>query len=463
MELNKIYNGDCLEMMKKLPDNSIDLIFTDPPYALGSEVIIKPDGKPDYKKAKDFMNKWEMPSGEFWEDWFKQANRILKYGGHCLMFGIDRQNMMFKYYSTLAGFTSKQSIYWYFISCFPKSADLSKKIDKNMGAERKVIGKKEPFGREGRSYGVYSAKSFARITQGINEEVKQNNFKDVTMPATEIALKYNGYKYSVAPLKQTCEEIMVFQKAYKTGSCLHDILAMEKGDESITCGALNIDSNRIPTNDNLAKEWEIKQSKSMVNGTNAFNSGLKDIDLISYQKNERFPSQTFIDDDIAEKLNLQSGIKKSNSEGSSKIHHKCNYEKEDFDLFVYCPKVSNKERNMGCEDLEKKHRANLEGSNVDSEIELDDVSERFRTSPAQNNHPTVKPIKLLKHILSLFKTPNKQIVFDPFMGSGSICMVCKELDIDFLGIELNPDYFEIAKERIKNYIYKSDNSQLKLF
>ena len=52
-----IKQGDCLELMKKLPDNSIDLIFTDGPYALGSEVIIKPDGKPDYKKAVDFMNK----------------------------------------------------------------------------------------------------------------------------------------------------------------------------------------------------------------------------------------------------------------------------------------------------------------------------------------------------------------------------------------------------------------------
>jgi site-specific DNA-methyltransferase (adenine-specific) len=56
MNIN-LQQGDCLELMKKLESNSIDLIFTDPPYALGSEIIIRKNGKPDYKKAIDFMNK----------------------------------------------------------------------------------------------------------------------------------------------------------------------------------------------------------------------------------------------------------------------------------------------------------------------------------------------------------------------------------------------------------------------
>lgn len=88
MNIN-IQNGDCLELMKNIPDESVDLIFCDPPYALGSEVIIKPDGKPEYKKAVDFMNKWDQPDGTFWEEWFIEAKRVLKHGGHCLMFGMD--------------------------------------------------------------------------------------------------------------------------------------------------------------------------------------------------------------------------------------------------------------------------------------------------------------------------------------------------------------------------------------
>ena len=129
----KLENADCLEVMKTMADNSVDFIFTDPPYALGSEVIIRPDGKPDYKKAVDFMAKWKMPNGDFWNEWYFEANRILKYGGHCLMFGIDRQTFLFQYYAVFNNFLQKQSAYWYFISSFPKSTDLSKMLDKHFG------------------------------------------------------------------------------------------------------------------------------------------------------------------------------------------------------------------------------------------------------------------------------------------------------------------------------------------
>ena len=78
------------------------------------------------------MNKWEMPTGEFWEKWFKEAYRTLKYG-FLIMYGMDRQTLLFKYYASLSGFQEQQSIYWYFISTFPKATDLSKMIDKNAG------------------------------------------------------------------------------------------------------------------------------------------------------------------------------------------------------------------------------------------------------------------------------------------------------------------------------------------
>jgi site-specific DNA-methyltransferase (adenine-specific) len=131
----KLHNADCLQVMKSLPDNSVDIIFTDPPYALGSEVIIRPDGKPDYKKAVDFMSKWQMPNGDFWNEWFFEANRILKFGGHCLMFGIDRQTFLFQYYAILNKFTEKQKLYWYTIQSFPKATDLQKVIQKQIESE----------------------------------------------------------------------------------------------------------------------------------------------------------------------------------------------------------------------------------------------------------------------------------------------------------------------------------------
>jgi DNA modification methylase len=48
---------DALEFLKNQPDYSADIVFTDPPYALGSETVIRPDGKVDYKNARDFMSK----------------------------------------------------------------------------------------------------------------------------------------------------------------------------------------------------------------------------------------------------------------------------------------------------------------------------------------------------------------------------------------------------------------------
>ena len=98
--------NDSLEYLKTKQDYEFDINYSDPPYALGSEVMIRPDGKVDYKKANDFMSKWEMPTGAYWEQWFKEAYRTLKHGGYLVMFGMDRQLLLFKYYANLAGFTN---------------------------------------------------------------------------------------------------------------------------------------------------------------------------------------------------------------------------------------------------------------------------------------------------------------------------------------------------------------------
>jgi hypothetical protein len=216
-----IFCSDSLEFLRKQEDYSFDINYSDPPYALGSEVIIRPDGKVDYSKTSDFMDKWEMPTGEYWEQWFKEAYRTLKYGGYCIMFGMDRQLLLFKYYACLAGFQEQQSLYWYFISNFPKATNLSLQIDKNAGVQGQrgiggfnVSGKGEQDNRK------------AKLHIGSNTDgSKQEAYNDAK---TDLAKKYDGYKYSISPLKQTNETIMVFQKPYKTGSCLRDVLLYEK-------------------------------------------------------------------------------------------------------------------------------------------------------------------------------------------------------------------------------------------
>jgi DNA modification methylase len=540
----ELKQGDCLELMKTLPDNSIDLIFCDPPYALGSEVIIKPNGKPDYKKAADFMNKWDQPDGTFWEEWFCEAKRVLKHGGHCLMFGMDRQLWFNCYYANYAGFTQKQSLYWYFISNFPKASDLSKNLDKyffnkylddnNLKTEyqkaekgmiqlmsffNKVLpipedtdprvieaiekARETNYPEEYKTYlkhsnfvtkvrkdsGAYREVVGDNIRFGDKKPYAKNSSFDegwhamqttgkITAPTTHLAKKYEGIKYSVAPLKQTNETIMVFQKPYKTGSCLHDILAMENGDDTITCGGVDIEGNRCGVSEEDIK----KNARTYLEGDR--NGFVKTPRPAHDQSNGRFPAQTYIDSGASEIIDLQSGVSKStggtgrisldtdtnlgggnnyfsfgDSGGASRILHKCDYEAGDYDLYHYCPKVSKEERNEGLEGFEEKQKI-FNGTSGNSSQDMKGVEQKFSTQPTANNHPTVKPKALLFKILKLFKTPNQQVILDPFMGSGSMGISAVETDFDYIGYELDPEYFKIAEARIANTQSKADGRLL---
>ena len=289
--MKTLHNACCLEVMQGMTDYSVDLLFCDPPYALGSEVIIRLDGKPDYKKAIDFMSAWNQPDGTFWEQWFKEAFRILKHGGRILMFGMDRQLFLNCYYANYAGFTQQQSLYWYSIGGFPKSTDCSKQIDKHFKVERKVIG---------------TAKANTKM-QGNNFAGDKEDLKvgviELTTSTTDLAKKYSSHKYGIAPLKQTCETIMVFQKPCKTSSPLHDILAMENGDNTITASIVDIENNRVATSD--VTGWGGAVS-------NGFSSGL-DSNQDARPAQGRFPAQTFVNSAAAERLDLQSGNISSSS------------------------------------------------------------------------------------------------------------------------------------------------------
>ena len=527
---NKVITSDSLEYLKLFNDYQADILFCDPPYALGSEVIIRQDGKVDYKKASDFMNKWEMPTGDYWEKWFIEAYRILKYGGYLLMYGMDRQLLLFKYYASLAGFQEQQSIYWYYISNFPKATDLSKMIDKNAGAEREQ-GEPSPNARPNslKEENLYKA---GTVGKDFN----------LTAPSTDLAKKYEGYKYSISPLKQTCETIMVFKKPNKTGSVLHDTLAMENGDDTITCSALNIDGNRVgydmndtnpATNPRYRFEngYKIPEKGQKSNGTSDFTSSKNDINL-----DGRYPSQTFVDSQVAERLDLQSGLSKGGNGlgggkggiwskgnsvpvsrgyddigGCSKILHKCDYEKIDFDLIGRYPaqtfidsqvaekldlqsglNVGQKGATTGKEPSANKkgrlyndysgygkpseprndfggcskilHKCDYEKTDFDLFIYNPKVSKQERNKGvSENNHPTLKPIELNKKILKLFKTPNEQVIIYPFAGSGSEIIGGHKANFrNWFACEINDNYTKIANRRIE-YFKEYDYEQLSLF
>ena len=77
-------------------------------------------------------------------------------------------------------------------------------------------------------------------------------------------------------------------------------------------------------------------------------------------------------------------------------------------------------------------------------------------------HPTVKPLEFVKsHILN--SSNEKDVVFDPFMGSGTTGVACKELGRKFIGCEINDNFFELAKNRIDGKAYAKPSILNSLF
>jgi DNA modification methylase len=119
--------------------------------------------------------------------------------------------------------------------------------------------------------------------------------------------------------------------------------------------------------------------------------------------------------------------------------------------FFYGAKVAKKDRNEGLDDFEEKQKV-FNGKNNKSTIggyEDGSVEDKFTTQPAKNNHPTVKPTNLMRYLVKLV-TPVGGTVLDPFMGSGSTGKACMIEGFNFIGIEREQEYMDIAEARIKN-------------
>lgn len=216
----RIMHGDNTELLKTLADNSIDSAVIDAPYGLGRE----PDAAKMIQawvtvgylevKGKGFMGKaWDafVPQPNFWKEVF----RVLKPGGHvCCFFGTrtyDWGTLAMR----LAGFEIRDMIPWHYGSGFPKSLDISKAIDKHLGAERKII-------REVPAFGIGGKGTFNGHSEG------------ATYKATEAATEYNGFGTA---LKPATEPICLARKPL-SGSVAQNVL-------QYGTGGLNLDGCRI--------------------------------------------------------------------------------------------------------------------------------------------------------------------------------------------------------------------------
>lgn len=145
----RLMNGDCVEKMKTLEDNSVDAILCDPPYGLKF-------------MNKDFDDLGEGRQQREWHvQWVKEAYRVLKPNGVMKAFGGTRTYQHLLGAMEDVGFSDLDCHAWCYGSGFPKSLNISKQFDKRAGVEGKVIGTKKGVGGQ----------SLADIVQG-KEEVK---------------------------------------------------------------------------------------------------------------------------------------------------------------------------------------------------------------------------------------------------------------------------------------------------
>lgn len=116
--------------------------------------------------------------------------------------------------------------------------------------------------------------------------------------------------------------------------------------------------------------------------------------------------------------------------------------------FFYCAKASKAERNAGLEHFaERRQSIGDERPSGGMHERYGDVNGSGSTAPTRNPHPTVKPIALMRWLVKLV-TPPGGVVLDPFMGSGSTGIAAALEGFDFIGIEREPEYMPIARERI---------------
>jgi|GEM_PF-854470 len=120
--------------------------------------------------------------------------------------------------------------------------------------------------------------------------------------------------------------------------------------------------------------------------------------------------------------------------------------------FFYCAKASKSERNQGLEEFEEKQTVGGGGGIGDYKDDVNSMSGKYGSekAPSKNNHPTCKPIKLMQYLVRLI-TPKGGTILDPYIGSGSTGIGAKLEGFDFIGIEREQEYCDIAEARLKSY------------
>lgn len=382
-----LHHGDCLDVMRSMPEVSVDTVITDPPYGLGfmgkewdtpgSFVERKSrrragsfesiQGNHNPTDSRDRV-RTRLSEGLKYQDftyvWATEALRVAKSGALLLAFGGTRTFHRLTCAIEDAGWEIRDCIMWLYGSGFPKSHNFSAKLNGNS--------------QHWHGYGTALKPAWEPII--------------VAMKPCDGTFAQNAERHGVAGL---------WIDGSRIGTTFDDIEIQRRRSG----GIMNADlQNKI-----YGTGWKRSPAGNAAG---------------------RWPANLILDEDAGAMLDAQSGESKSSGgtgRTTQSIGGRGVYRGGDnrgfFHLgdsggasrFFYCAKASRSERNAGLD---------------------------------ANHHPTVKPLKLMQYLVRLTKTPMGGIVLDPFIGSGTTGVACIHEGRKFIGIEKDAEYIKIAQARI---------------
>lgn len=413
----KLHLGDNMDVLPTLEANSIDACVTDPPYGIGfmgrewdtfkpgvvkqahrlvkAEPIVSDNPNLNGRRRSPAISPSQIDYNrgidgqrgfQAWtETWAREVLRVLKPGAHLLVCGAPRSYHRMASGIEDAGFEIRDCIMWVFGSGFPKSHNLEGDWD-GWGTALKPAW--EPI--------LVARKPLAGT---VAANVQVHGTGALNIDACRIAHEViNGGNLADNPqLRDTKLRAAPVTSPFG-----------KEGDETTLTSPLG----RWPAN-------LIHDGSEEVVALFPESAGqLADVPLDSRKTKDVYGSYA-----------RNSGMMARGDTGSAA-------------RFFYCAKTSREDRNEGCEHIQKKPLNWSSGTQSPGTFQADGTDRA-----SQNNHPTVKPTELMRYLCRLV-TPPGGVVLDPFMGSGSTGKACAYEGFDFIGIEREPDYLEIAEARI---------------
>jgi len=414
---NSIHTGDCFDVLDELPAESVHAVVTDPPY-----------GEGDYTGG--FMSReWDQFDGarafqEWNREWATEAKRVLKPGGHLLAFGSDDGHHRAACGIEDAGFDIRDHVVWHHGQGFPKALDVSKSIDKQAGAEREVVGERQTASGE-RAYP--ESHDRGDVDPSATPEDRNGTYH-YTAPATDAAEKWDGWKTA---LKPATEFVVLARKPLSEGTVAENV--QEWGTGALNVGACRIESGERP---------QLEETNDL-DRPNTYNGDEGGSRATGTTTEGRYPANVVFDAQAAERLDREVG---ELAGGEFKQHSDVDVDADRHNTDEGYDRPGN---TMYAGEQPEGVRAYGDSGGPSRYFYTSKATKAERTLDGHiaNAHPTVKPQDLMEWLVRLV-TAEGQTVLDPFAGSGTTCKAAKDLGREFIGIEKQAKWADVARVRV---------------